>query len=89
MWILAAFIGLWLFYCKKYHAFKFEFIEKRGNPSLVNFSSYFGQMNFNASDFGFIIRSATWADSRRSKRIANLLLLLFYVDLILLTFIRS
>ncbi|SHH77842.1 hypothetical protein SAMN04488109_5339 [Chryseolinea serpens] len=77
-----AIASFWLFYMKRYQVFKFNCLEKDKETPVPPFYSYHGKFDkLSNRDFGFLLRKATSPKSRRSKRLANLLLLLFYATL--------
>lgn len=83
-------LGLWIFYAKSYQALKFNIIEKGGDCRYLKFYDYYSKLNhLSAKDFIFISRSATTSEGKKAKTLANLLLLLFYIDLILLIFLND
>ena len=87
MWILIVFLGLWLFY----YAFKFNVLERRETVEYFRFYSYFiGKLNrMSPKDLGFILTKANTSEGKRSKFLANMLLMFFYIDLIILIFIKD
>jgi hypothetical protein len=89
MWVLIAFFGLWFLYGKRYYAFRFNALEKKEAGSSS--SSYFPyKLNrFAPRDFGFILSRASTFESKRSKIRANLFLVFFYIDLLILIFLKD
>lgn len=90
MWIHLAVLALWLFSAKNYHTLKFNITEKGGDNRSVRFYSYLGKLsNVTPRDFSFILKRANTLAGENSKMRANVLLLLFYLDLILLMFLKD
>jgi len=85
MEIALGILSFWLFYRKRYEVFKFNCLEKDEKTPVAPFYSYYGKFdNLSNRDFGFLLKKATTSKSRSSKRLANLLLLLFYIDLVVM-----
>jgi len=88
MWVLLAFLGLWLFYSKSYYTFRFNALEKIDKEKSDSTFPY--KLNrVSPKDFGFILSRASTVESTKSKVLANLLGILFYIDLFILIFLKD
>lgn len=88
MWILIVFLGLWILYGKSYYTFKFNALEGTNEGQSYSYFPY-KLKQVNSRDFGFILNEAKTAEGKRLKFKANLLLMFFYVDLLVLIFLKD
>ena len=70
---------MWLFYLKTQYQRKFNGMEQRSPEKTTS---------MRAEKFAFVFSEATSPESKRYKRLVNLALLLFYLDLLVLMFVN-
>ena len=88
MWMLIIFLGLWILYGKSYYTFKFNSLENDEEGTSYSYFPY-KLKQVSARDFGFILNEAKTIEGKRLKFKANLLLIFFYADLLVLIFLKD